>query len=458
MRRLWRDLFAFTALFSLTAVAQPRIEIPSSFNPVGSGARALGFGGSFIAMADDATAASWNPAALMQLRRPELALVYSYLNRSEHNRFATNPEADGKQKVDKGDLNYLALSFPCRQKHCGRNMIFSINYQRLYELNRRWHFNLSKPDTGEVLSFDEYTQYDQQGSLFAIGLAYAIGITSEISLGFTVNFWQDVFNDNGWTQNYHSYREGLIGGVPFEEYYDGSIGYDFSGVNYNLGLVWDVYQKNEQKLTLAAVYKSAFAAQISRHDVNDGIRYTYLSQLYPQFDDLIEPREPVDAHRSFSQTMPKSVGLGVAFQWNDAVTTSIDIYRTDWQRFAIEGDGGARSSPLSGKLLTEVEIQDTTQVRMGLEYRLISQKKFGHNYIVPLRAGAFIDPAPADGKPDDTYGLSIGTGIAFRTMVFDVAYQKRWGENLGQFALPHLGFSQRLDEHTLYASMFVRFE
>ena len=40
------------------AGAQPlqRIEIPSSFNPLGSGARALGMGGAFIAVADDATA------------------------------------------------------------------------------------------------------------------------------------------------------------------------------------------------------------------------------------------------------------------------------------------------------------------------------------------------------------------------------------------------------------------
>ena len=39
--------------------AQPlqRIEIPSSPNPFGFGARALGMGGAFIAIADDATAA-----------------------------------------------------------------------------------------------------------------------------------------------------------------------------------------------------------------------------------------------------------------------------------------------------------------------------------------------------------------------------------------------------------------
>ena len=42
---------------------------------LGSGARAYGMGGAFLARADDATAASWNPAGLSYLRVPELSLV-----------------------------------------------------------------------------------------------------------------------------------------------------------------------------------------------------------------------------------------------------------------------------------------------------------------------------------------------------------------------------------------------
>ncbi len=39
---------------------------------VGAGARAYGMGGAFLSRADDATAASWNPAGLSYLRRPEV--------------------------------------------------------------------------------------------------------------------------------------------------------------------------------------------------------------------------------------------------------------------------------------------------------------------------------------------------------------------------------------------------
>ena len=61
--------------------AMERVEAPS-WNPVGSGARALGMGGAFIAVADDATAASWNPGGLIQLERPEISAVGAYFYRA----------------------------------------------------------------------------------------------------------------------------------------------------------------------------------------------------------------------------------------------------------------------------------------------------------------------------------------------------------------------------------------
>jgi hypothetical protein len=57
---------------------QDQLTLQARANVVqGSGARALGMGGAFLARADDATAASWNPAGLSYLRLPEVSLVYS---------------------------------------------------------------------------------------------------------------------------------------------------------------------------------------------------------------------------------------------------------------------------------------------------------------------------------------------------------------------------------------------
>jgi hypothetical protein len=76
-----------------------RIEA-SSWNPVGSGARALGMGGAFIAVADDATAASWNPGGLIQLELPEISIVGTYFKRIEDNSFGNHPESNGQQDFD----------------------------------------------------------------------------------------------------------------------------------------------------------------------------------------------------------------------------------------------------------------------------------------------------------------------------------------------------------------------
>ncbi|PYQ44967.1 MAG: hypothetical protein DMF77_05820, partial [Acidobacteria bacterium] len=68
---------------------QDQLTLQARANVVqGSGARALGMGGAFLARADDATAASWNPAGLSYLRLPEISFVYSGGN--IHSR-ATNP-------------------------------------------------------------------------------------------------------------------------------------------------------------------------------------------------------------------------------------------------------------------------------------------------------------------------------------------------------------------------------
>ncbi len=47
---------------------------------MGLGARAFGMGGAFVGLANDSTAAYWNPAGLIQLEKPEVSLMYSALS------------------------------------------------------------------------------------------------------------------------------------------------------------------------------------------------------------------------------------------------------------------------------------------------------------------------------------------------------------------------------------------
>jgi hypothetical protein len=147
--------------FSVQGHAQSiqRIDVPSSFNPVGSGARALGMGGAFIAVADDATAASWNPGGLVQLERPEISIVGAGFHRTEDSVFGTNPEASGPQRVSNFQVNYFSAVHPFT--FWGRNMVVSLNYQNLYDLTRQWDYPFASDSAGLVVN--KNVDYAQEG-------------------------------------------------------------------------------------------------------------------------------------------------------------------------------------------------------------------------------------------------------------------------------------------------------
>ncbi|GAI92127.1 unnamed protein product, partial [marine sediment metagenome] len=226
-------------LTSVFAQALQRIEIPSSLNPVGSGARALGMGGAFIAVADDATAASWNPGGLIQLETPEVSVVGACFHRTENNTFGTNPEASGGQSVSEQSINYLSAAYPFAL--WGHNMIVSLNYQNLYDFTREWNFPLVQQS--ERLSTSQNIDYRQEGSLSALGIAYCIQITPTFSFGLTLNFWEDGLYDNEWEQTTHQQGLGTYVGNPFTFESTSHDKYSFSGFNVNLGILWNVSSK-----------------------------------------------------------------------------------------------------------------------------------------------------------------------------------------------------------------------
>lgn len=65
------------SLFMLSISAYSAEKYAGDFLGMGVGARALGMGGSFVAVADDATSAYWNPAGLGSLDRTELTFMHT---------------------------------------------------------------------------------------------------------------------------------------------------------------------------------------------------------------------------------------------------------------------------------------------------------------------------------------------------------------------------------------------
>jgi hypothetical protein len=180
-------------------------SIPFNFDP--PGARALGMGGSFIAVADDATAAETNPAGLVNLTRPEaslharasahetpivslageLGLAIANGNRSLQrlgpiDRGSTRGNAFADETVQVLDGSSENLSF-ASYVHPFRKVTFSVYYQRDADF---------ETTTGTFQAYDDFFGdlfEAQQSASFAMesfGLATGFRVGRRVSLGASV--------------------------------------------------------------------------------------------------------------------------------------------------------------------------------------------------------------------------------------------------------------------------------
>jgi photosystem II stability/assembly factor-like uncharacterized protein/long-subunit fatty acid transport protein len=417
-----------------------QVGLASAPLPVGSGARAQGMGGAFIAVSDDATAASWNPAGLIQVERPEVSLVGEYVHRKEDFFSPANPEIDNTGSVSTSDINFVSATFPF---HWHKNMVVSINYQRLFDFKREFEYqrNISAP----AVDLHQQIRYDQDGFVSAIGFAGAIEITPRISLGATVNVWTDQMgSDNGWTENYNEIAEGSQAGVPvtinttIQDRYE-----QFRGINFNIGLLWDIGNWG----TIGAVVKTPFTATIQH-------RFSF-SQTTQYGDPINDDNTtgPITVEEEVDLNMPISYGLGWSRRFQDVFTLGIDIYRTEWGDYCLTNGNGEEFSPIDGRPKEQSDVDATTHIRVGGEYLFLMPQ---HDLAVPVRFGLFYDPEPSEGSPNDVYGFALGAGLTFPRCSLDLAYQLRWADDADSGNLI-AGSLVDITQQTLMASLIYYF-
>ena len=92
--------------------------------------------GAFTAVADDATAASWNPAGLLQLERPECSLVIRGSRETQEHESDSPGFAVGEDQFSNFALNYLSGVLPFR--YVDRNWVVSMNYQEAYDFTQEF--------------------------------------------------------------------------------------------------------------------------------------------------------------------------------------------------------------------------------------------------------------------------------------------------------------------------------
>lgn len=456
------------ALLLVSGPAAAQINVNSSPNVVGSGARALGMGGAFIAVADDATAASWNPGGLTQLERPEMSAVYSWKMYREDFDSGVRLSPGDPEDVSFDQLNYLSIVYPFRRTIAGRNVVVSLNYQQKFDFARRLDFMYRTPQVLDGIFSQKLgaMEFRQSGSLGSLSPAFGFELTDRLSLGMVINIWdRSLIPTNEWEKTVRAYDSWLFGNrirltrTLQEERYE-----DFKGINYTFGALY----KPTERLSLGAVYHTAFAA-----DVDYTLRRTVLG--FPPSAAVVRQERRIE--------FPSAWGLGVAYRFpNDKLTLALDVTRRQWDRFVEIERGpfpifqGRRTSPITGLPKWCSYHDPTYTVRLGAEYLFINTDKPMPKYLPSLRLGAFYDPEPASqgntaqgpfgqvlqlndtGKPDDYWGATLGLGLLVKNRVnIDFAYVYRWGDDVRKDTFSMWDVDAGVRQHEIFLSTVIYF-
>jgi len=478
LSRSRRHICLALCLFSVLAlqVGAQELEISVSPSPVGSGARAAGMADAFVAIADDATAASWNPAGLVQLERPEVSIVGSFNAAEDEFSAFLHDEVHAKHSDDNYDLNYFSIAYPVPFLVLGRNACVALNYQRKYDFSRSFdleYYTAFATSRGTPLTMAYHMDFEQEGGLSALTPAFAIELTHRLSLGLSLNLWHSSFlSDNSWEQDIATDVVSIFGPTVSFSHSDTHEEYsDFSGENLTAGLLWTP----TDKWSFGARYDSAFTGEVDYERMTLRMDSTVPSTVMPWgWSTLGGDAAKETRHVRF----PDSMALGIARRFNDRLTLSLDVTRTDWDDYYVKDEVGNRFSLVDFSNIndpwTRTNFDPTYTVRFGTEYVFIPKRPDEESLdnLWTLRGGLFYDEEPAtskpnkwtyagkgSGDPDKFYGFAVGCGLLTHQRVnIDFAYQLRYGHDVNRDFLRGVsGFKEDVLQHRCLLSAVIYF-
>jgi len=381
------------------APAAPQVLIPLTRS--GSGARAAGMANAFVALSDDGTAASWNPAGLAQLRNAELSFVYGVNERgllftgerSPDDRFVfTN--RDIEYATSSPDFASLALPFQVAR----RPVTVQLGWQRLYPLEGKFQgetvripVDPADDPPKRISASEEFT-----GQIDLVSLSAAVRLTGRISLGGSLNTWR-----GKWTSR------DAIAEPDGGDFVSAFTREQVRGHNFTGGLLLTFPAWNA-----GLVYHSPFWSNYERRtDVES-------SQA---------PPTSMDSGGSGRLRFPRNLAVGVA--WRPAVlwTLAVDVNHDQWTELVVDR---VRDHPgpfnFFDGLPPELSMtRDTLALNLGAEHL------FPHeSFVVPLRFGFAWEPQgamdPVTRDPVEYFLLSAGSGYNTNRFKFDLGVQYRW--------------------------------
>jgi long-subunit fatty acid transport protein len=418
-----------------------RVSIPG----LGSSARALGMGNSYVALSDDASAFFFNPAGLGLLKRMEFSGGLDYINFNNDATFF-NIKNDYSNSTTK--LNNISFAFPFPTQR--GSLVFGLGYQSTHDFTGALKFNAFNSGNNSKIQdllvtdvpYDLYLTDEQNntiingmlnqsgdilnsGSLNSWTFSGAIEVAKNVFVGANLNILSGVYKA---TNNYYEddtkniYQDTTAAGEPQT--------IDFKTFNLNTVLDWDIEGWNA-KVGILYQFKNfaRFGGSIQFPKVIrikekffvDGLSEFGTGQSYNLDPDKYSDEVEYDIITPFEFT------AGFSFNFRGLIV-SAEGTLIDYTQMEFENYNG-----LTEQYVADINKEIKDNLAPTFNYN------FGAEYTIPdlgirIRGGYFTQPSAykADSYDFDRKFVTGGLGfLADETLSLDLAYIYGWWKNIG---------------------------
>lgn len=390
----------------------------------GVGARAAGMAFAFNAVADDATAISWNPAGLSQLKKPEFSLIQRVqMEELSYNNLQDISLSNIQEGKPYHTFDYLSFIYPLRIND--KELVLGIAYQN--QINFKFTQTLTYPNANHEGSSKGTTTVN------SVSVCAAYSLSSYLSFGLAFNKYFSLGNRNDWNYIFRNTENNV--------YMDMVEVYSFSGFNAVMGAFADMTSAGIP-LRLAARVNTPLNLK------NDFSSLTDYHFQYPR-DDLyaVQRKEGSETYH-----IPFILGTGASYRFGDYLTIAADYdikpFRDAERSMQYDYYDDLAYVPSMNTLIDSTDLlvqsnDNLNQFRVGIEYILHPDVA-----LIPLRIGWKNNPSNLanmdhNGNPSgQVFARSFNAGVGFISSYFslDFAYEyyKYNQEGVNNFTADHV--------------------
>jgi long-chain fatty acid transport protein len=417
-----RYFFPFILLLMLASVS----VFGSGFSFDGIGVKANGMGGAFRAVADDWSAAYYNPAGYSQIQDNLLAGNVAF----SHNRYWTTPNVLWGGVYETGFYNsqhianhHNVLSVPqggilARLPVFGDEMVMGFSVIQLFDQNQSWELyqNLPAHNSTSIRSM----QYGINLDAVAFQLTAARGFMEDklsVGIGLSVLRGDLIYHNVILRDNP---MPSPISDRPHDKipqwYKNDGNGW---GYGYRLGLLYDITERLRFGITYAGKASIDLSGSTEMEFYMGDNPYNQEYQTNQQFEEyLFLGGEVIETTAEFESSLdlPATLGGGISYRVNDRLTLALDAEMVFWSQFKgfdfkytnFQGVDYRNISILTDTLYPNAQELVKTDLSVPIAWENAGRVMLGANYhaysFLDIRAGFGADKSAL--KWDNTAGIT----------------------------------------------------